>query len=235
MFKIKYFILLLFFSRAITAQESKSDWQKEDLKGKVKSVLEITYKIRKNEIEEFSKLKKIYNSEGFKIEEHWYEIETGLVSKEIYTYDTQNNIIEKKEYNYEGNMDRRRTFLYNEKGNIIEENLYKRGNLIEYTIIYDEKGNNIEEKNYNPDGSLSTRQVSIYDENGKFVEGKQYNADGIFIGNFIYGHLDDSGINWISQLPYTYKYDEWGNWIEKILYCKKKPCYIYKRNIEYYK
>lgn len=232
-YKIIGFVLLL-LGIGLYAQEKENDWEKEKLKGKVKSVSEVKYTTKGSNIEGKSKKIEYYNLKGYRTEEYWINIKYGNSEKTTYIYDTKNNVIEQNYYNSERKLDEKTTYSYDEKGNKIQETMYK-GGVINYISIYNDTGKEVELKNYNEEGQLTDICISIYDEKGDFVEGKQYDANGKFIGDFKRFSLD-TGVGLTSWLPSSYKYDEMGNWIERIVYCKKKkPCYTTKREIEYYK
>jgi len=247
--KIKYRIHLAKINKLATAtimiltlfscvnKELKNDWTEDGLKGKVKTVIQITYKGKYNKFAEIEKgeilgannYKIIYDETGNKIEENWYNSDGSLNFKLIYKYDENGNKIEAIYYTSSGHSDEKLTYKYDQQGNQIEINLYNSdGSLnIKRTYKYDKKGNQIEENEYNSDGSLNKKWTYKYDKKGNKIKENWYNSDGNLVskcdykydkkGNkneFIIYHLDGS-------ISMTIKYDENGNKIGEINHTPK--------------
>jgi antitoxin component YwqK of YwqJK toxin-antitoxin module len=211
-------------SSAQTAPAKKTDWEKDGLKGKVKSIREITYEA----VEKFGKLTKgeifcdesgcfvyqrKYDTKGNKIEENRYYSNGSLDDKYTYKYDDKGNLTEENRYKSNGSLDWKKTYKYDGKGNRTELNIYDSDGSLdrEYTYKYDDKGNLIEENYYNSNGSLSWKYTYKYDGKGNNIEYNVYED----------GSLDSKK---------TYKYDDKGNCIEMTEYnsdgsLKKKDTY----------
>ena len=116
-----------------TAQNKKNDWTEMNLKGKAKSLKEITYEgvekgdeIQKGEVS-FSDTS-IFNQQGNKIEENYYNY--------IHNYDDKGNEIEQNNYNADVSIiSGKLTYKYDDKGNKIERNEYIQVFLYHYARV----------------------------------------------------------------------------------------------------
>ena len=166
-------IILATLSASCNQSEKKNDLTEENLKGKVKSIKETTYKA----VDKFEQIEKgdvlnnyfnIYNEKGNKIEDNFYDSDGNLSSKDTYEYDEKGNKIEENWYNSDGSLDSKYTYKYDEKGNIIEENYHNsNGRLYEkhtYKYEYDKNNNwtqRIEYKNTIPH-RITERIIEYY-------------------------------------------------------------------------
>ena len=176
-------LCLVSYGQLEKKSEKKNDLTEENLKGKVKSIKETTYKA----VDKFGQIEKgdvlnnyfnIYNEKGNKIEDNSYDSDGSLNSKTTYKYDKKGNKIEENIYDSNGKFVRKTTYKYDKKGNIIEEkSYYPDGSLIyKNTYKYDEKGNMIEENWYESDGSLYEKHTYKYeyDKNNNWTQRIQY-------------------------------------------------------------
>ena len=115
--KIILVILSVLCLVSCNQSEKKNDLTEENLKGKVKSIKETTYKA----VDKFGQIEKgdvlnnyfnIYNEKGNKIEDNSYDSDGNLSSKDTYEYDEKGNIIEKNRYNSNGSLDEKYTYKY---------------------------------------------------------------------------------------------------------------------------
>ena len=124
--KIILVILSVLCLVSCNQSEKKNDLTEENLKGKVKSIKETTYKA----IEKFGQIEKgdvlvdssavytddgrfkIYNEKGNKIEENRYDSDGSLDFKDTYKYDEKGNKIEINNYNSDGRLDSKTTYKY---------------------------------------------------------------------------------------------------------------------------
>jgi|SRR5690554_1154702 len=202
-------------------------------------------KYNSNEKLESKKIYK-YDDKLNLIELNKYNSERILESKEIYRYDYKENMVESNEYNSDGTLESKGIYEYNDKENLTEGKLYysngklyyefiqkrsDKGNMVEknywysfdgaseinYILKYDEKCNLIESKMYH-NKELEHTRVCKYDENNNQIEENRYDS---------FGKL-------IEVQKYKYKYDDKGNWMEKIEYENDIPKKITEREIEYY-
>lgn len=229
------------------SQTTKTDLQKENLKGKVKLIKEIAYRaIDKNGTVEKGKVLKYgtiftkYNEEGNKIEESYYDPDGELDDKYTYEYDKE-ILIEKKRFAYDGRFDSKWIYTYNK--NIIEVNRYwaEGGFVSRWVYIYDENKNLIKEEYYDLEETLSKTSKFKYDEKGNLTEEDIYLSES---SKIIYTYDEnrvlvkeswynsDGGV--FEDKIYKYEYDSHGNWIQKIQYSDERPYYLTERKIEYY-
>ena len=155
--KIILAILSVLYLVSYGQLEKKNDLTEENLKGKVKSIKETTYKA----VDKFGQIKKgnvlnnyftIYNKKGNTIEGNEYYSDGSLNYKTTYKYDEKGNKIEK---NIDGSVDRlgyKYTYKYDEKGNTIEQNIYYHGSRpaenYSYKYEYDKNNNWTQEIEY---------------------------------------------------------------------------------------
>jgi YD repeat-containing protein len=218
---------LLFNSLGI-AQTKKSDWTKMDLKGKVKSINEISYitdSVKQNVTTS------VFNENGYLIEE---STSSGRgTNKFTYKYDDKGLLIEAPEKQNGGTY----TYKYNDKGYLIEDVLLIKGTIkilgmkeldkvYKSTYSYDEKGYCIEKKFYTSDKSRFEETGTIafkYDDKGHMIEKNEYKPNGHTIQTITYKY-DDKGrqtewnelkSNGSLKSTFTYKYDDKGNLIEE--------------------
>jgi tetratricopeptide (TPR) repeat protein len=243
--------------------QKKTDWQKNGLKGRVKSITTTVY----NATEKFGE-----------------PVKDGIKEKsEIITiqFDTKGKIIPPSKGD---NV----VYKYDTKGNITEETAYGSDNstIISKSVFkYDASSNVIEELNYDSQGELKEKKVNTYDANGNLLVYKKsgslfngtrnqgqalvtkykYDAYGrpiqvsVGIGddselgseNYKYDTKGDviettaetfNGVN--VKKTYKYIYDANGNWITKVSFsssayrnmkAESKADEIIERVIEYHK
>ncbi|MBA3785415.1 MAG: hypothetical protein H0X15_07735 [Acidobacteria bacterium] len=161
-----------------------------------------------------------FNSEG--VATGWEEYYEGkqIPVKDVYTYDNKGKRIKQTVTYTEYNEQSILILIYDSQGNKVEERSYypvsiiKDSNQTDTSIEkyldrftkykYDGK-NLIQTTNYSKDGSISYKEISTY-ENGNLKENIGYSADAK-------GELVRSNRN-------TFRYDNKGNIIEKIIYNK---------------
>jgi hypothetical protein len=101
---------------AQTTSVKKTDWEKDGLKGKVKSVKETIYEavkengeINKGNKEDLGNNLVEYDDKGNKIELIMYKSDGNLDYKFTYEYDDKGSIIEGNSYNSDGSLDMKYT------------------------------------------------------------------------------------------------------------------------------
>lgn len=215
-------------------ENKENDWKKDNLKGKVKSYTEKTYKLAQQNGSEIGKelghfYKKFdvygnliewgeYNDKNILIEKETYQynenndkileerIKDTFYDKITYKYDKNNNIIEESRFRKNGTLYEQTIYKYNEKGYRILEEKYSDGNLSFITqISLDGKGNQIERSNF-------TLSPSGYQFANK--ETYRYNNNGNKVEYNWYNSEHSSR----SRQTKTYNYDKNGNEIEYSLY-----------------
>lgn len=256
--KLLAIISILMFFSGCAKNNNQTDLQIENLKGKVKSVREKDYEA----VEKFGKATKgettrgftpirltKYNEQGNMIEQNRYFSDGKEENKSHFQYNENGKKLKKEIYDVAKESMYRWNYEYDEQGKLIEINIYdSNGELIRKIIYrYDEKDRVIEEIGYNSEGNLEDRQT--YEDNGlKNKTESHYNQNGVLVfrndyvcdekGNVItqeYNLYGFYGKDINTKITYEYKkYDEKGNWTEKIQYADDVLDQITEREIEYY-
>lgn len=231
---------LMAMSIVVVAQP-KNDLQKENIQGKVKSIIEITcekenntinknickktltrYNLKGNFTEEIlynddiEEAKKIfhYDDRGQKTHSYLYK-KNEIIEVVKYQFNKENNLLEVIVYDNKNNQKRKSTHLYDKKGNEIEVNLFSR---IKIIYQYNHKNNIDKTLFYDTNDNMIGEKSFKYDEKGNRIEE---------ISSY---HKKLSKI--IHKWQYTY--DSNNNWTKEILYKDQNPIQITERVIEYY-
>ena len=233
----------------------KNDLSELSLKGKVKTLTEIEYKISPNigKIKEGDMIYKYvfsFNENGNLTETNFYDPEGNLDGKCAYAYD--NNKGNKKEmttYNPDGTADERCVYKYDVKGNMLQQIWYNPDGSVDkkYSYKYDDNGNQVAMNKYDFHDSLLCKDSYKYDNKGEKIEWNHFNlvppTDGTLSKKVIFKYDDKGNIN-VENIyladgnfeNYTYKYDyaRKGNWKKETIYKNGLPLYITERKIKYY-
>lgn len=229
-----FFITLLLIECNTSKSKIRTDLERQDLKGKVKSIKSVAYRA----IEKFGKIQKgnensiffyTFNKDGNFIECISNEKENN--SRQTFIYNDQGNIIEQKEYDFKGNLKSQTTYSYDRKGNKIEENSFEGYQFRRSIYKYDNKCREVETlitisiKGIN--GSIELRKIKEYNNEGNIIEEKTYDNNnnlvikGIYTydekGNIIKNIFVGSDTNEIEE-KYIYTYDKNSNKIEEQKY-----------------
>jgi len=229
--KLIFGIVLIFSINNCVSQKKENSWSLSNLKGKVKSYTQYSYKaiktsnkIKKRERTTDDHYKQIfnYNDKGYLLESLSYNEKDSLNNKFSYKYNEKGNLIELRQYelyykphfNIKIKKEKKTLFKYDEKENMIETIIYHTDMTIKNIIVlkYDEKGNKIEENYYNSWG-LNNKYYYKYDEKGNVIE--------IYFQNLEQKNMTKSyfkNLKVASESKTEYKYNEKGNWIEKNVY-----------------
>ncbi len=165
---------------------------------------------------------RVYKNESNenKMEATEYDLEGNFMSK----YDAKGNLIER---DYPSPIDFKFKFKYDINGNKVEESVYyldneqgREGDLESKSKYkYDAKGNKIEYVRFDSKGNLESKEAHKYNAKGDVIETSEYGDENILKEVF----------------TYKYKYDQEGNWVERIKLDKKdEPSEITEREITYY-
>jgi len=168
-----------------------------------------------------------------------------LMGKDIVKY-ISGREVERKVYKYQGELENIIRTKYENRGRRVIEYNYRVYDGVTFKSVseFDSKGNEIEHHTFRSDTvTLSSSDYCKYNKSGKLVEYKsdrigdeyvsqhEYNNRGLVINDkTCFGPNDKNP----SVQKYEYKFDENGNWIEKIEYKNNIPKYIYERIIKYY-
>jgi len=184
-------------------KSSLNDWQKERLSGKVNSVRQRVYwalekfgRIEKGKLQNMpaQDYLKIYDDEGYLIEETHYDAsdkvvsrnvisygpthlitleeiykETALSERIVYTYDDNNRLVKKEKFDGEGKIKEWMQYIYGKNSLVEDEDWYKAdGNLnCKYIHKYDNILRLVEKEKYWGGGSLAQKEYYYYEDNNK--------------------------------------------------------------------
>lgn len=231
------------------ADKLKSDADDNNLKGRVKSLIEeVQYagkKTRERTDEDYydekgNYIKTISFSDGYPTSVAvWGYIDGNRVLKSAdinYAKGERpisNDIIMSLEDNPENSTAARDSrystkyeYKYNQNGQLSEELTYSNRSQLLFRHVYNYKGNQREKLDYGRDGSLWSQSVEILDKNGNVIE--QYSLDE-----------HDKPVD---RETYIYEFDSQGNWIVQKAFNKEivrgktvlKPWFTAYRIITYY-
>lgn len=157
------FLSLLF----VGCNKRYSDIETAGLKGKVKSVREITYQAIGNQdtlvkgdivmAEDIPNYYITYNEFGNTLDMFSYDNSNELLFRWHYTYDKDNQTL---------------SAIYMDKYNEVLDSTY---------YVYDDKGNEKEYYHYDADGNLCYKMLQSYDRKGNCMEQKSINVENLII------------------------------------------------------
>lgn len=217
-----FFTLILLFPVVLFSQVVKSDWEKMNLKGKVKCIIETD--------KQHESIKISFNYKGYITEKSLdYEVDGSIDSRSTYNYDSLNKLVTMKTYRGDTTLVTISTFLYDSLGNRINEKIEnvhesEKGHNANYYYRFDNKGNCIEMRGYNSKGTLFTTYSYRYDSLGHRLEENWLEANGDTISYVKYTY-DNHGNKSEEQRKYSssdliyttnYRYNEEGTLIEEI-------------------
>lgn len=217
-----FFSLFFLLPVVLCGQVAKTDWEKMNLKGKVKCITETDKK--------HESIKVSFNEKGFITEKTLdYDVDGSIDVKSVYSYDSLNKLNETKTYHDDTTLMSISTFLYDSLGNRIKENIdnlleSEKGHNANYYYRFDANGNCIEMRGYNSKGILFTTYSYRYDSLGHQLEENWLEANGDTISNAKYSYdnrgnkIKEERTYSSSDLIYTtnYRYNEEGTLIEEI-------------------
>ncbi len=160
-----------------------------------------------------------YDQKGNLIEIKTFNEVNDLIYKSVMKFDNNGNKIEESEIYADGTINRNEKFKYDSKNILIESQQVYKGrmeNKSEY--IYDNNNRLTDDTWYDPNGVLAGKITIGYDNSGNQIEYSQLEKDGSYLLNYLY----------------KYKFDNMGNWIERISSNKGQPYEFCTRKIEYY-
>ena len=218
-------LMLLLFSYSYSAIMPETDWKDKELKGKVKSMTETTYKYEDNEVK---KKKTIFNENGYIIEELHYDKnrkepysykkrynDKGLLGEShehtyTYEYDKNGNLVQIKRPKNSAYGGLKRT-TYNKAGKIIRTQTFTQNQYDKAGVKITDDSNYLKDKNGELYQSL-TDYSYIYNKDGKLQEIR----DNVFSsGTIKYSYEFEDGLyvkiaELVTQKFVTY-YDKAGN------------------------
>lgn len=246
----KFITVILAFFISIQVFGQKTDLQKLNLNGAVKSIRETSYPARevKGEVQmgdmEYYYINS-FDKRGNKTEDIQFKPDGSQMKKYVYQYDTTGKRTVRLQYDSASNLVRKITYTYNAEGYCTEDNSYNPENRLEkkYTYTYDRKGNCLEDKSFNPENVLLKKVTYLYDSDGKLIGQNWYNGKGDLEKECTYhydfqGNVIDEEVNLtVGGNPvynYHYVYDKNGNWVKKVTMKDQRPVVILERIVKYY-
>ena len=190
------------FSCTEKSEKAKNDLSEMKLRGKVKTLTEITHD-GVNRSGEFQKGERqstrirLFNEDGYLIEDAYFDSFLSLWNKSTYKYDDKGRLTELKRMNNEGEPMSKTTYIYDEKGRILEQIR------MDYIVHSQEK------------------EIYKYSEDGKEVEMEFRLFGGLEPTVYTLNVIDGKTIKEDSRRMINryrkeiYKYDETGNKIEE--------------------
>lgn len=217
-----------------TPNDSVVKWNSGDIKGKVKSIIATTtYIVSTNEEEnqisqEADVSLEIYNTKGLLSESRWYNSDSLLTQRMLFTYDEDNRLIRNDYFDYSAissESDSSYFILsYDTDGRVVKEEVY-----------YNNKLNSFSEKSYNSNGDItlyqSYRQGSkvaesryeyVYNNEDRKTEEKQLSNETLI--STMHWKYDSAGRTTSVEtmdgkyiLSETYRYDSKNRLVEEVL------------------
>lgn len=192
------------FTSTSDIQNRENQQSNNDLKGKVKNCIEITYRVFNSPTGErtklfINKIKTAYNYHGDKTSISYLDKNGMLLNKITYNYDSNGKRINTDDSN--GLLGSKKTISHDEKGNKIEILSFNSGNTIikkfnQFGLLkedvmnnankkiisrsiyeYDEKKNKISEENYNAENKLIQKISMKYDGLNNNIEVEYHKSD----------------------------------------------------------
>ncbi len=189
-YKFFLFIIFLFFNYnfLLCCKENKTDWEVDNLKGKIKEIERITNEFSFNDSKmEFMENEIIkYNSTGKKTEhiqnkkntKYYYDKNNNLIKEDfgdyyrIYKYNNKNLVIEELMFEKATNkLNDKRVYIYDSNNNLSIYEVYQSDILYKKWIFkYDKISKELEHTIYNADGSYENKYMFKYNNDGKVIE-----------------------------------------------------------------
>ncbi|MBE9488430.1 MAG: hypothetical protein IMY73_04520 [Bacteroidetes bacterium] len=215
----------LFASIFFKGEVKKTDIQKLNLKGNIKSVVEIKYfaKKKRGKIFKGNISNKVvsykFNRHKYLKEAISYKHKNSEYKKQIFEYDDNDNIIQQANYSSDSLLSYIKIYAYDKKTN-----------------RYDKDNNRLSDLTYNSEGFLCGKIVYKYDDDDNCIEEKKYlfndSLDYKIVNSYGSDHiLEQSLYSNNVDLTYfanSYKYDENNYLIEKY---KQSGFYIFSERL----
>jgi hypothetical protein len=174
------------------SQNKKSDLEKSELKGKIKTFKQSYYQGKKvgntvvtDKLTEGGFLEE-FNENGNRISTCDVAPDGTLSGKKYLKYDDKQNLIEELTPGDSVNPTKKKLYLRNEDGSIMQENFYTGTALTQKTMYsYNNQGKEIERKIIFKN-ALYSKRLSQYDKAGNLIEEDNYKGDTAFDGKHVY-------------------------------------------------
>ncbi|MDR1846548.1 MAG: hypothetical protein LBR17_00300 [Bacteroidales bacterium] len=229
---LSFLVAGLVFCNVAKAQNTKTDWEKDGLKGKVKSVKTTDYIA-------------VTKTDGDKMIIDKGEVVThgrNKTTEIVETYDQNGMKATDKTASKEqvdswtyGDVNSTKMYRYNTDGSL-QAGEWKPSSYF-YTYRTNAQGGFLERNTY-CDGQVQTEVLSKFDLQGNKVSDKSSSQNVVFTyddkGNKIEKRVSDKDGKILFQYTYYYEFDRTGNWIKCMEMLFANPVKISERIIEYY-
>jgi hypothetical protein len=214
-----------------------NDWQEMNLKGKVRSLTEIQYRIVKISGQSQKKYKGKqtleFNENGRlsqKIDFDDDSRNSQVYDRKLYIYNGEERLIEIGGYGADSTLRMNCLFKYDNNGKVIEEDISGPDKHLDarYTFLYDKNGKKIEMNRFNmkTGGNHDLKERYAYDLLGNLTEKKTEHASGNFGSRYKYTYdstdriVEKNGFDFYSdghnyEYKINYRYDSQGNLISE--------------------
>ncbi len=212
-------------------------------------VFDEQHNVRETELFLIDKVTKwVFDNTGKITESITYESEKkeGIISKNIHNY--SNNGLTHEIIGYDSKNEQTYRFLstYDTQKRALEKISYNKKNEIEDRVVWEYTGDFRSFSKvtiYNADNTLRRITEHKLNQQGHFYEVIEYNEKGVVTKTKDYRYLYNSDgtpketsrqNELLHQHTAVIEEDQYGNWIKKLIYYKKKPVYIHIRNYCYF-
>lgn len=246
-------VLFLFLVSVVAlGQNQKTSWQKDNLRGKVKSVESVSFQyvnkegnmVKGEPLSNFNTLEE-YNTKGFKISGKRFSREGKDVSRWKYFYDKDNYLLKVEVYNSENQLEELLKYTYDTQHRKEEVTGYDaKGNLTGKQVAhYNVNGDKINELSFNEKDSFLLNLDVVYDDKQNVSEKKFEDKDGKrVLLKYVYDDKNNiaeenyygDANQLYGQKRFSYKYDSQGNWIERVEHIYEVQRVVTERKIEYF-
>lgn len=252
---IFFIFIITFITNSCGSNFSPNDWQRKNLKGKVKSIITSRYKVLGNK-NQWTTGKKyvsgergyVYNNAGMLTEVHTFN-NNQLIGKYTNTFDASNHLKESIRFSETGSLIEKIVGSFDKKKRLSIRKQYNfQNDLLGVVENYeDEQGNIVRRIAKNAKGKVNYRTEFEYNKKNQLIKQTSYSDNKKLYpnyttqyknydkqGNFTLVEYYDKETNEKQIKIYQYKYDSNENWIEMIEFIENKATRLTKRTIEYY-
>ena len=234
--------LILVVLSGTSYSQCKSDLEKENVKGKVKTITEtgIYAKDGANEINyiQTTKYDKRGKALGYSFAHKYDDLKP---TETIFEFDKEGNKIKENRFDLSGKIKYYLNYEYDSLGNVIKSRCFLSGGILDYytTYKYNLTCDIIEYKHYYSDSSIWEWYKSTYKEgrlierfspldstSAKCINDNQNNK----IKYILYDKLGEEE----EVITYIYEYDDKSNWIKKTSYYNGEIYWVDERQYDYY-
>ncbi|MDR2564019.1 MAG: hypothetical protein LBC98_08790 [Prevotellaceae bacterium] len=212
---VKLLAILILFAQTALAQ--KNDREKMNLKGKVKTVMQIEYKIGED-TEDEARMKYVFNSKGYKTAEISEDREGNSIYRNDFAYDKTGRLISETETDNLINYVMVKSYKYNSLGKIEQIKVEAKKDLLQtFVYEYSDGGNTRNIKLLKKKGMTDENFIQKYDANENMIE--EIRTEGNEYKKFVYLYDEMNRLiakeeyNKSDRLRYKteYAYDMFGN------------------------